>query len=92
MIKGSRRSVAHPSPQRPSDKMLPTLLPAALSLLAPVLASEYDLYRFLLEDPHRAAGAQRRQVTRTCLGQTVFQTCPDGVTCAPSGYYCCGRE
>lgn len=69
--------------------MLPTITwsIAALGLAGSTAAGEYDLYTFLLSSP-----LERRQQTRTCNGQTVFQTCPDGRTCAPSGFYCCGRE
>lgn len=62
-------------------------LVAVLSVAGSAVAGEYDLYTFPL-----SSSLERRQQTRTCDGQTVFQTCPDGRTCAPPGFYCCGRE
>lgn len=66
--------------------MLPVILSTVAVFATPALAGEYDLHTYLL------SSLEKRQGRRTCNGQTVFQTCPDGRTCAPSGFYCCGRE
>lgn len=69
-----------------SFMMLPITL---LALLAPVLATLLDPFSFHLSPDLGGDGIERRQI-RTCQGSLVFQTCPDGSSCAPPGFFCCG--
>lgn len=82
----------NPTPPHCCPQMLMLHLGALVASLSAVIGSAgpHELSRYTIEQRTPNAPHAERQVIETCAGSLVFSRCPDGITCAPPGYTCCG--